>query len=442
MPLAFVKRIGLGALPLVLVIGLATASACRENGASNAGGQGGTANNEGGTASGGGVAGASGEGGSGSGGTGGSTSLGGSGGSGKNGGMGGMASGGGAAGTAVPPTSAFVYVSGNETSDMSIRIYNMDLKTGALTARGGVASGFSPAYGAMHPRGTDAYFLSETYDGGAYPIMAFKIDVMTGALTAGMDRDATGKGNVHLSMDPGGKWLLMASFSSNSVKVFPVDAQGSVGAEVESVSPAADALPHQIITDPAGKYAFAPCLGAGVVASWELNGATGKLTFKENVTLTGGPRHMAFHPSEKFAYVLTEKDANVVSYDYDKATGRLSNPIRNVTRAGEDWGAHIVVAPNGKHVFASVRRMPRVFVFAVDQQTGHLTAGDVFADADLGVPRDFAIDPTGKFLVIASQNLKKVLVASIDPTTGKLAKVGNALATAGDPTYVGIVPKR
>jgi 6-phosphogluconolactonase len=457
MNFTFTNRNVLGALSVSLMIATTITTACTESGGSKSGGKGGSSNNAGGSAEGGqGGRGAAGEGGgagagtggsktggtAGSGGTGGTGKTGGAGGTAMTGGTGGIAATGGTGGTPVVPTSAFVYISGFETSDMSIRIFSMDLTTGTLTANGGVSGDFSPGYGAMNPRGTNAYFLNETYDSSQHPIKVFKINAGTGALTGGTDRPATGRGNVHMSMDPTGKWLLMSSFGSNSVKVFPVDAQGDVGAEVDSVNPAANAQPHQVITDIAGKYVFSPCLGGNIVASWELNNATGKLTFKENVALTDGPRHMAFHPSEKYAYVLTEKDSNVVSYDYDKATGKLTNPMRNITRAGEDWGSHIVVSPNGKFVFAAVRRMPRLYVFTVNPQNGQLTAGDTFSNADLGVPRDFAIDPTGKYLVIASQNLKKVLVASIDQTTGKLTKVGATLATAGDPSYVGIVPKR
>jgi len=95
-----------------------------------------------------------------------------SGGSAMTGGSGGSAMTGGSGGTSTPPTSAFVYVSGNETSDMSIRLYQLNLTTGALTANGGVASGLSPAYGALHPKGTDAYFMSETWENGEHPLMA------------------------------------------------------------------------------------------------------------------------------------------------------------------------------------------------------------------------------------------------------------------------------
>ncbi len=468
MNFAVTNRNVLGALSVSLMIATTIATACTESDKSKSGGKGGASNNEGGSAAGGqsegggtgaatggnntggsktggagGIAGSGGSGGTGkTGGAGGTAMTGGAGGSAATGGTGGIAATGGTGGTAVVPTSAFVYISGFEQSGMSIRIFNMDLMTGALTANGGVNGDYGPGYGAMHPKGTHAYFLNESYDTAQHPLKVFTINAGTGALTEGTDRPATGRGNVHMSIDPTGKWLLMSSFGSNSVKVYPVNAQGDVGAEADSVNPGANAQPHQVITDIAGKFVFAPCMGGNIVASWELNNATGKLTFKENVALTDGPRHMAFHPSEKFAYVLTEKDANVVSYDYDKATGKLTNPMRNITRQGEDWASHIVVSPNGKFVFAAVRRMPRVHVFTVNPQNGQLTAGNTFSNADLGVPRDFAIDPTGKYLVIASQNLKKVLVASINQTTGTLTKVGNALATAGDPSYVGIVPKR
>ncbi len=82
------------------------------------------------------------------------------------------------------------------------------------------------------------------------------------------------------------------------------------------------------ITDPAGRFLFVPCLGSDHVAVYRIDAETGRLTPNEPATVAlarkAGPRHLAFHPNGRFAYVINELDSTLTRFAYDPARGLVS----------------------------------------------------------------------------------------------------------------------
>jgi len=142
-----------------------------------------------------------------------------------------------------------------------------------------------------------------------------------------------------------------------------------------------------------------------------------------------GPRHFAFHPNGKFGYVLTEMATTVTAFSYDAKKGALT-AIQTVPTLPKDYSgpteaAEIAVHPNGKFLYASNRAgIDAITIFSIDPTKGTLKeTGRVSTKGR--TPRNFAIDPTGAYLLAANQESANVVVFKIDAATGALTPTGD-----------------
>jgi 6-phosphogluconolactonase len=184
------------------------------------------------------------------------------------------------------------------------------------------------------------------------------------------------------------------------------------------------------------------------VAIYRIDLATGVLTPNDPPTMAlpkgAGPRHLAFHPSERFAYVINELGSTLTSFSYDPARGVLSGPstlsMLPVGFAGKNSGAQILVEPKGGYLYGSNRGHDSLAIFRLDAQTGvpalaaHETAG-----GEIRTPRNFTIDPTGTLALVASQGADLVTVFRLDPVSGSLVRLSSVPVGKG-PTFVGVMP--
>jgi 6-phosphogluconolactonase len=336
-------------------------------------------------------------------------------------------------GPPLPSGNPFVYV-GTGFSGNQIRIFQLDMQTGALTSKGTATSASSPTYMAFHPTRKYAYALSENDPGR---IVAFSVDGATGGLTRLNDAASGGNGPAHLSVHKSGKWLFVANYNSGHIAVLAVDAQGRVGAPVDVQHPVSMTA-HNMQADPAGKYVFlcsTDTAEGNRIFQYRLDEVTGKLAANNPASVSGmgeGPRHLAFHPSAKYAYAVGEGGGSVLSFDYDAATGLLSNGM--VTKIGGSEGAHIDVHPSGKFLYASVRGGNTLAGYSIEANGRPKLIEKV--TNGLAAPWDFAIEPTGKYLLVANGG-GGVRVFKINEQTGVLTAAGGV--DAAGPHYVGVM---
>jgi len=200
--------------------------------------------------------------------------------------------------------------------------------------------------------------------------------------------------------------------------------------------------PHQIPFDPGGPFALVNDLGLDRTYVYRLDRAPGRLVPNDPPFVSAapgaGPRHLAFHPSRRFVYVLNEIDSTIQAYGYDGERGVLSALERVSTLPsgwrGENSTAQIVANPSGRFVYASNRGHDSIAIFGVDEASGRLTpAGH---EPTRGrTPRNFDLDPKGAFLLAANQDSDTVVPFRVDPATGALAPTGQVVE-AGSPSCV------
>ena len=335
----------------------------------------------------------------------------------------------------------FVYIGGYNNT---VSCFVLDMATGTLQPASTSDCGQNPTYMAWHPSRKYMYAANEI-DAGK--VTAFSINPKDGALTKLNEASAAGHGPCHLSVSPNGKWVFTANYGSGDIGVLPVKPDGSVGEPVFTAKAGKNA--HQIFTDSTGKYVFVPCLGSEYIAQYILDDATGQLTANtppnSPIAKGSGPRHLAIHPNNRFGYLINEHGMTVNSLMYDAAAGTFSSPesIPTLPAGADTKGvstAHIRVAPSGKFVYGSNRGNDTLVIYAVNAETGRLTlVGHENGGDEIKTPRDFSLDPTGKYLIAASQKTGVVIVFRVDQSKGTLEKLNTTKVPSG-PAFVGIMP--
>ncbi|MDB5388005.1 MAG: 6-phosphogluconolactonase [Planctomycetaceae bacterium] len=356
-----------------------------------------------------------------------------------------------------------VYIGTYTSPQGSKGIYQtvLNLKTGELSPVELAAEVSSPSFLAIHPTEKSLYAVMEISDFNGKPaggVGAFSIDAKTGKLKLLNQQSSGGPGPCHIVVDHSGKFALVANYGGGSAGSLPIKSDGSLeamGSFVQHVGTSKDKSrqeaphAHSINVDPQNHFAFVADLGLDKVMIYKLDPKTGKLTPNmpafASVDAGAGPRHFAFHPSGKFAYVINEMHCTVTGFVYDSAKGELI-PVQTITTLpngfdGENYStAEIQVHPSGRFVYGSNRGHHSIAVFSVDAGTGKLTAVGNQKEG-IKTPRNFGVDPTGQFVIVANQDGDSLVVFRVDLATGMLKATGHKVAVP-KPVCVKFLPIR
>lgn len=353
---------------------------------------------------------------------------------------------------------AFVGTYTNGKSE-GIYVMQLDLKTGALEQKSVVKSD-NPSFVAIHPTEKFVYAVNEisTFNGEtAGAVSSFSFDAAAGQLTFLNQQSSKGPGPCHLVVDKAGENVLVANYGGGSVCVLPVNklrgrlrpASSFIQHEGSSVSPR-QSTPHghSINLDAANEFAVAADLGLDKLLVYQFDAKKGTLTPNAtpfaSVAPGSGPRHFAFHPNGKAAYVINEMNLTVTAFKYDNHAGTLTETqtISTIPSGLDTKGfstAEVQVHPSGKFVYGSNRGHHSIVVFQVGDD-GKLTYVE---NVNTGgqTPRNFGVDPTGQYLLACNQETDTIVVFKIDQATGKLTSTGQKIDVP-TPVCVKMMPVR
>lgn len=358
------------------------------------------------------------------------------------------------------PSAYFAYVGSRTTRERNARGDGINVYRGAVASgqwthiqlvSGGLAN---PSYLAFDRTRRFLYAVH----GDLTDISAFSIDPASGKLTHLNTVSTFGKNPVHLSIDPTNRWVIVANHLSSTIVVLARNADGSLGGlkdeakltgrigphRIEQPFP----KPHQVVYDRSERFLIVPDKGVDQVFTFTLDAASGKLTQVAAGTPRArdgsGPRHVAFHPTNAFAYVLGELDSSVTVHRFDPATGKLT-PFQLVatlpdTFVGDSRASEIELSHDGRFLYASNRGHDSVVTFTVDRTTGRL-APLGWTDAQGKTPRFFSLDPAGRFLFVADEDSDRIVPFRADSPEGQLLPGGDPVAT-GSPVCIIFAPER
>jgi 6-phosphogluconolactonase len=341
---------------------------------------------------------------------------------------------------------AYIGTYTSKTTSKGIYAYRFNAANGQLSPIGVAAESVDPSFLAVHPNGKYLYAVNEigNFNGGTGgAVSAFAIDAKTGALKFLNQVPTRGAGPCHLSLDKTGNYLLVANYDGGSIASFPVHDDGTLGTAAGFVQHLGSGRDkerqegphaHWIGTSPDNRFALAVDLGLDQVLVYGFDSSKGLFTpllsgFAK-VKPGAGPRHLAFNPNGKFAYVLTEMDSSVTVFSYQAKSGAFTS-LQTISTLPKDFSgpkqaAEIAVHPSGKFLYASSRGHDSIAIFAIDGRKGTLTSlGQVLTGGK--TPRHFAIDPTGAYLLAENQDSNNIVVFHIDPATGNLTPTGQTV---------------
>lgn len=322
------------------------------------------------------------------------------------------------------------------STDGKIRVYAVDGASGAWTLRRESNAGTNPTFLAFDPARRRVLAVNEITAG---LVRSFSFDPTTGALTDLGAKSAGGAGPVHLSLDPSRRWVLLATYDGGTASVFPLEAQGALGDATGSQPSGAKS--HWAGTDPAGTHAFVCVLGADRIAQYGFDSAAGKLVDNGVAQLApgSGPRHLVFHPNERWAYAVNETAVSVTLLDYDRVAGKLTaRQTVSALPAGQSptgvSGAEIALHPDGRSLYASTRVFNSIaqFSIAADGTLARVASSPTGANR----PRSFGLDPDGAFLYAANQDANEVVGFRVG-AGGALQPLGK-VADVTRPAFVGL----
>jgi 6-phosphogluconolactonase len=324
---------------------------------------------------------------------------------------------------------------GGKDGSKGIYVCKFDDKTGKLTEPELAAEMGSPSFVNVHPSKNFLYAVGEgsSKDGG--PVVAFAIDRKTGKLTKLNEGKSGGPGPCHVAVSPKGDMLAVANYGGGSTCVFALEADGKLGKRLGFVQHKGSGADkgrqgephaHNCAFSAAGDRLYTADLGIDKIKVFRVGAKDGVTEDeKEDIALPPGtgPRHMAFPPGGKGVfYVCGELNSTVNVVKGGKVVQTLST-LPKPTPGNST--AECIVSPDGKFVYVSNRGHDTIAIFKVKEGGTLEAAGRV--SGDIKTPRNFNIDPSGKWMLIASQDGGKVGVWAIDPTTGGAKETGNAV---------------
>jgi 6-phosphogluconolactonase (cycloisomerase 2 family) len=329
-----------------------------------------------------------------------------------------------------------------------INVYSVDAGSGRWTHLQLVGGLVNPSFLAFDRQRKFVF----TVHGDASEISAFKIDEKAGTLTPINQESTQGKNPVHLMVDPTNRFIVVANHITSTLAVLPLNADGSIG-KLTDLLPVKGkigphrveqpfAKPHQVQLDPAGRFIAVPDKGLDVTFTFRLDTSHGKLHPTDappaQAREGAGPRHMSFHPSRPFAYVLNELDSTVTACRHDASHGRLA-PFQILSSLPDSFvensrASEIEISADGRFLYASNRGHDSIAIFGIDPDSGRMAPTD-WQESHGRTPRFFAIDPNQRFLFVANEESDTIVTFRMDQNDGKLQRAGEAVKT-GSPVCI------
>lgn len=281
---------------------------------------------------------------------------------------------------------------------------------------------------------------------------SFSVSAKDGTLKPLNQVSSGGDEPTHASLSHDQRYLFVANYGvqptpGGKLSVLPVDKDGKLGDVVQQdqhkasgANPQRQAGPHvhSVVSSPDGHFVFVSDLGADKVFIYAYDGASPKHPLSPanppavDLPPGSGPRHLLFSKDGKHAYLTLEMSGQVVAFKHDdgKLTETQRLPLTEQNDATAKAAAALHLSPDGRFLYVSNRGTANeLLVFAVDEDTGKLMKVQQ-RSVEGDHPREFTIDPSGKFLLVANQKSNEIVVIQRDPRSGMLGETVQKLPQA------------
>jgi 6-phosphogluconolactonase len=342
---------------------------------------------------------------------------------------------------------------GTYTSGISngIYVYSFNTETGDFNYKSEIGGIKNPSFLAVTQDRRNVYAVSETGEGKG-SVSAFSFDPQSGNLDYINQAPSGGDGPCYVAVDDGKQFVFVGNYGGGSLSAIPINSNGSLSQDIQVIQHQGSSIHknqnkphvHATVLSPDNKYLFVPDLGTDKINIYKVDASRSEPLIPAiqgfaKVEQGGGPRHFAFHPNEKYAYAILELNGKITAFKYND--GRLE-PIQTVVAiedgfSGNPSAADIHLSPDGRFLYGSLRAdINEIVIYSVDSN-GRLRY--VGRQSTLGEhPRNFAIDPTGNYLLVGNGRSDEVVIFKRDQDTGLLAPTGKKISV-GSPVCLKFV---
>jgi 6-phosphogluconolactonase len=325
------------------------------------------------------------------------------------------------------------------TSD-GIYVYDFNSQTGDVNLKSKVSGVENPSYLAVSSDGKNVYAVNEVRNGA---ISSFLFNPASGELTF-LNRESSGGASpCYVSVDVKKKYVFAGNYGSGSLAAIPLKEDGSLGADIQFIQQEGSSIVkgrqdgphlHCAVLSPDNLFLLTSNLGTDKVCIYQVDASKSSqpLTPAEpafvSVKPGSGPRHLAFNPNTKFVYLIQEMGGMITAFDYkdgnlaEKQTITLLSPDFK----GRIGAADIHISPDGKFLYASNRGdANEIVIFSIDKKgiLSYLSRHSAMGKT----PRNFVIDPTGNYLLVANQDSNEIIIFKRDPKTGLITPSENKI---------------
>ncbi|MCR8656779.1 lactonase family protein [Paenibacillus endoradicis] len=330
-----------------------------------------------------------------------------------------------------------------ETHESGVEVFTLNEQTGQLTKTDQYVGLKNPTFLNVDVAKKQLYAVSEIVNADGTKsgeISHFSLDTEAGTLSL-VEKKATVTGTTcHVARDQQSKYLTVTSYHGGMIGLIALQEDGSLGNVLDVAQHSVTTVdperqdnpiphPHSSFYSPDGKYLYVQDLGLDGIVGYKVDQANGKL-IKVNVTKLAdgaGPRHLTFHPNATYAYVINELNSTVTAFKYEASTGTLSE-IQTLSTlppdfTGENGCAEITISADGRFVYGSNRGHDSIVVYEVDANDGTLTTIQHISTAG-GHPRNFAITPSGEYLLVANRDGNNIVTFKRNFSNGLLENIG------------------
>ena len=322
----------------------------------------------------------------------------------------------------------------NEQKTNGIHVYTFNTGSGDFEERSKVTNITNPSFLAVSKDKKNVYAVSEGGQGKG--LNAFSFDIKTGKLELLNTGSASGNGPCYVSVDDKKQWVFAGNYGGGSLSATKLNADGSLSQttqviqhEGSSVNKSRQDKPHvhAVVLSPDDRFLMVPDLGTDKVNVYSFDPSKANPLAPATPAFAtanagGGPRHLTFHPNGKYAYLVLEMEGAVAAFDFKNGSLKAKQTITMLAPgfSGKVGAADIHVSPDGKFLYASNRgEANEIVVYAIDKKGALTYAGRQSSAID--TPRNFAIDPTGNFVLVGNQNGNDIAIFKRDKNTGLLS---------------------
>ena len=328
-----------------------------------------------------------------------------------------------------------------------IYIFQFDRLKPALKLIQTVPSLESPTFVTIHPTGKFLYSVNRgkadiSDKGGS--VSAYAIDPKTGRLNGLNNRSSYGDAPCYISLDHTGKHAFICNYSKGNLVVLPLFDDGVLGIPSDAKKYVGNGINttrqeephiHSAVLSADNRYLYVSDLGTDKIYIYGFDASTGKLSSAETPEVSvipgSGPRHLAFHPNGRYAYLAEELSSSVCSFDVNTTTGALTvlqDTVKGLPPnfTGNNTSADIHTDVAGNFLYMSNRGHNSISIFSIAPDGKITLTGQ--QDVAGRTPRNFMIDPKGDFMFVANQDTDTIVIFKINRKTGKLTQAGKPVS--------------